>query len=515
MDNEIIKLVTPGVRGLQPYIPGKPVEELERDYGVKNAIKLASNENPLGASPKALAAAQAALSEIARYPDGGGFALKSALAAKLGVQASQITLGNGSNDILEFVTRSFVTPQDEVIFSQHAFAVYPIVTQAIGAKAVEVPARQWGHDLNAMRAAITARSRLVFIANPNNPTGTWLSSAAQTLLGHQPDELTGTCMEAWMPREDAARFHGEYARLLAGETDQIRIRYRFRHGTGKWVPLEAHGRLVRVEDRPELLLVARDINEQTQLEHSLAAARAEAEAANHAKSEFLARMSHELRTPLNAVIGFANVLLRNKDGTFRERDLTFLDRIQKAGVHLLGLINGLLDLAKIESGKLQVEASLTDVRALIDEIVAQFEVQAEAKGVEFVVAYPAGPIQPVTTDRAKLAQVLLNLVANALKFTSHGRVTVQVTASEQGVPESISVTDSGIGIPANRLDAIFEAFEQADRTTEAIYGGTGLGLPISRALCEMLGYRLDVQSTVGVGSTFTVDMRPQLPPQAR
>lgn len=241
----------------------------------------------------------------------------------------------------------------------------------------------------------------------------------------------------------------------------------------------------------------------------------EAVSANRAKSEFLARMSHELRTPLNAVIGFANVLLRNKDGTFRERDLTFLDRIQKAGVHLLGLINGLLDLAKIESGKLQVEASLTDVRALIDEIVAQFEVQAEAKGVEFVVAYPAGPIQPVTTDRAKLAQVLLNLVANALKFTSHGRVTVQVTASEQGVPESISVTDSGIGIPANRLDAIFEAFEQADRTTEAIYGGTGLGLPISRALCEMLGYRLDVQSTVGVGSTFTVDMRPQLPPQAR
>ena len=173
-----MKLITPGVRGLQPYIPGKPIEELERDYGVKNAIKLASNENPLGASPKALAAAQAALSEIARYPDGGGFALKRALAAKLEVQANQITLGNGSNDILEFVTRSFVTAQDEVIFSQHAFAVYPIVTQAVGAKAVEVPARQWGHDLGAMRAAITARTRLVFIANPNNPTGTWLRSTA-------------------------------------------------------------------------------------------------------------------------------------------------------------------------------------------------------------------------------------------------------------------------------------------------------------------------------------------------
>lgn len=178
MHNEILKRLTPGVRGLQPYIPGKPIEELERDYGVKNAIKLASNENPLGASPKALAAAQAALQEIARYPDGGGFALKRALATKLGVQANQITLGNGSNDILEFVTRSFVTAQDEVIFSQHAFAVYPIVTQAVGAKAVEVPACQWGHDLDAMHAAITARTRLLFIANPNNPTGTWLRSSA-------------------------------------------------------------------------------------------------------------------------------------------------------------------------------------------------------------------------------------------------------------------------------------------------------------------------------------------------
>ena len=172
------KLAVPGVRGLQPYVPGKPIEELEREYGVTNAIKLASNENPLGASPKALAAAQAALPEMARYPDGGGFALKRALAEKLGVRENQITLGNGSSDILEFTVRAFVTAADEVIFSQHAFALYPIVTQMAGARGVEVPAREWGHDLVAMRAAITPRTRLVFIANPNNPTGTWLRRAA-------------------------------------------------------------------------------------------------------------------------------------------------------------------------------------------------------------------------------------------------------------------------------------------------------------------------------------------------
>jgi histidinol-phosphate aminotransferase len=195
---DALKLAVPGVRGLQPYVPGKPVEELEREYGVTHAIKLASNENPLGPSPKALAAAQVALAEIARYPDGGGFALKRALAAKLGVLPEQVTLGNGSNDILEFAARAFVTAQDEVMFSQHAFAVYPIVTQAVGARAVEVPAREWGHDLGAMQAAITPRTRLIFIANPNNPTGTWLRSGElQKFLDSVPESAIVVVDEAY------------------------------------------------------------------------------------------------------------------------------------------------------------------------------------------------------------------------------------------------------------------------------------------------------------------------------
>jgi len=195
---DAFKLAVPGVRSLQPYIPGKPIEELEREYGVTNVIKLASNENPLGPSPKALAAAQAALTEIARYPDGGGFALKRALAKKLGVLPEQITLGNGSNDILEFAARTFVTAQDEVVFSQHAFAVYPIVTRAVDARAVEVPARDWGHDLAAMHAAITARTRLIFIANPNNPTGTWLrSDELREFLDNVPESVVVVVDEAY------------------------------------------------------------------------------------------------------------------------------------------------------------------------------------------------------------------------------------------------------------------------------------------------------------------------------
>ena len=173
---DIRRLATPGVRELSPYQPGKPIEELEREYGVTNVIKLASNENPLGPSPRALEAARLALSDIHRYPDGNGFALKEALARKLGVAPAQITLGNGSNDILELLARAFVLPENEVVFSEHAFAVYPIVTLAVGAGAVVVKARNWGHDLAAMRAAVSARTRLVFIANPNNPTGTWLAA---------------------------------------------------------------------------------------------------------------------------------------------------------------------------------------------------------------------------------------------------------------------------------------------------------------------------------------------------
>ncbi|KPK40861.1 MAG: aspartate aminotransferase [Gammaproteobacteria bacterium SG8_47] len=174
--NVFANLAAPGVAALQPYQPGKPVEELERELGIRGAVKLASNENPLGPSPQVLDALPQLLADLGRYPDGNGFALKKVLAARHSVDPSQLTLGNGSNDILELIARAFVTPANEVIFSQHAFAVYPIVTQAVGARAVVTPATNWGHDLDAMARAVNDRTRVVFVANPNNPTGTWLGA---------------------------------------------------------------------------------------------------------------------------------------------------------------------------------------------------------------------------------------------------------------------------------------------------------------------------------------------------
>jgi histidinol-phosphate aminotransferase len=177
MGCDFIARATPGVQGLQPYVPGKPAQELERELGLTDIIKLASNENPLGPSPLALAAAAQALTELHLYPDASGYRLKQALQQHFGLSPDCITLGNGSNDVLELIARAFLRPGDEVVYSQYAFLVYPIITQASSATAVVTAARDWGHDLDAMLAAVTERTRLVFIANPNNPTGTWLSRA--------------------------------------------------------------------------------------------------------------------------------------------------------------------------------------------------------------------------------------------------------------------------------------------------------------------------------------------------
>lgn len=171
-------LAVPGVRALQPYQSGKPIEELQRELGLDKIIKLASNENPLGTSPLALQSLHKIDAELARYPDGNGFILKDALSKKLGVEINQITLGNGSNDILEMIARTFVQPQQQIVYSQYAFAVYPLVTQAIGAQHGMVEAINWGHNLPAMLDRINENTRVVFIANPNNPTGTWLTREA-------------------------------------------------------------------------------------------------------------------------------------------------------------------------------------------------------------------------------------------------------------------------------------------------------------------------------------------------
>ena len=197
---ELCDLAPGYVRAIAPYQPGKPIAELAREMGLDPAdiVKLASNENPLGSSSLALAAIQACLPELARYPDGNGFALKTALSRKYGLPLEQIVLGNGSNDILEFAARAFLKPGDSAVYSQHAFAVYPLVVQAVGARGIEVPAKDYGNDPHALLAAIETDTRLIFIANPNNPTGTLiLPDALLALIEQVPHDVLVLLDEAY------------------------------------------------------------------------------------------------------------------------------------------------------------------------------------------------------------------------------------------------------------------------------------------------------------------------------
>ena len=171
---DIKELVNRGIDDLSPYEPGKPIEDLERELGINNAIKLASNENPMGPSPRIFDSIEAVLKETHRYPDGNATRLKSTIASKFNVQDEQVTIGNGSNDIIEFVARIFLSKEDSAIYSEHAFAVYPLVVKAVGAKGIEVPAKNFSHDLDQMLESLQDNTKLIFIANPNNPTGSFI-----------------------------------------------------------------------------------------------------------------------------------------------------------------------------------------------------------------------------------------------------------------------------------------------------------------------------------------------------
>ena len=212
-----------GIAHIAPYQPGKPIDELKRELGLDDVVKLASNENPLGCSPKAKAAIQHAIEDVGRYPDGNGFALKQQISQQFAVDMNQVTLGNGSNDILELVARTFVAAGDEVIYSQHAFAVYALATQAVGAVGVEVPALNYGHDLNAMAQAVTAKTRVIFIANPNNPTGTWFEEDAFSQFMQQiPAQVLVVLDEAYVeyfPQNfNSLKFLNQHPNLLISRT---------------------------------------------------------------------------------------------------------------------------------------------------------------------------------------------------------------------------------------------------------------------------------------------------------
>ena len=243
--------------------------------------------------------------------------------------------------------------------------------------------------------------------------------------------------------------------------------------------------------------------ELMQQSDELLAARDASEQANAAKSQFLAHMSHELRTPLTAIIGFSRVLVSNRPGNLTAQQSAFAERISSNAIRLLGLINELLDLSKVEAGQMELEPSQTDVSAMVVDVIADLEGRERSPGVALRAEVPEGPVL-LMADATKLRQVLVNLVGNALKFTLEGSVVLALEVRANGTPSCIRVTDTGVGIAPEQHAAVFEPFAQEDTTISRRFGGTGLGLAISKRYCEMMGFSLTLDSEVGVGSTFRV-----------
>ncbi|MBW1687229.1 MAG: response regulator [Deltaproteobacteria bacterium] len=261
--------------------------------------------------------------------------------------------------------------------------------------------------------------------------------------------------------------------------------------------------------------LGREVRERKRAELALAEAKEAADAANKAKSAFLANMSHELRTPMNAIIGYSEMLAEDAEDQGQQEFVPDLKKINQAGTHLLALINDVLDLSKIESGKMEAFAEDIDVGALIDEVIATAQPLIDKNGNRLRIER-GEHLGIAHQDLTKLRQSLFNLLSNAAKFTHEGTVTLRVEREQdRGVDWlTFAVSDTGIGIPEDKIDHVFEEFRQADDSTTREYGGTGLGLAISRRFCRMLGGDLTLKSQPGEGSTFTIQLPAILPGSA-
>jgi PAS domain S-box-containing protein len=336
-----------------------------------------------------------------------------------------------------------------------------------------------------------------------------VSPRFKAITGMDTDKLEITAAE-WMGRlhpDDIERYRRDVRAHLRGKTEFLTTELRMldRDGGVRWV----HGSGLGLRDKSgrvyRMAGSVADITPRKEAELQLRHAKAEAEEATRAKSRFLANMSHELRTPLNAVIGITEMLLEDAEEAGQDDLIEPLQRITRAGKHLLHLINELLDLAKIEAGRIELGVEDFDVRSLIGEVSATVRPLAEQNGNRLIVRCP-DDIGAVRSDPLRLRQIVFNLLSNASKFTENGEITMALARESAAAADwlRVTVSDTGIGMAPEEIDKLFQEFSQADSSTTRRYGGTGLGLAITQRLCQVMGGEIAVDSTPDVGTTFTV-----------
>jgi PAS domain S-box-containing protein len=326
------------------------------------------------------------------------------------------------------------------------------------------------------------------------------------IVGHNPDELKPD-IQTWIdlthPR-DYKRAEELLNKHLAGETENYECQLRMKHKKGHWVWIETRGLVVEWsrDGNPKRMTGTHiDITDRKMAENAIIQSKVLAEQANRTKSEFLANMSHELRTPLNSIIGYSQILNQNLSGNLNEKELKYSHNILNSGEHLLELINSILDISKVEAGRMEYEPEMVNLPETIDDVIGLVKPLAMKKSIDIRFINNSA-IAEVWADRVKFKQILHNLFSNAIKFTPEkGEVKIYLSTGDDTA--RISVVDTGIGIPAEKLEDIFDPFKQVNSSSSKEYEGTGLGLSLVKKYVEMHDGEIRVESEEGAGSTFT------------